>query len=371
MSGGGAGAGGAGAAKPFEALRLVRPEIAALSAYHVATPEGALRLHGNELREPLPPELAREFAAAMSQPTPNDYPESGQGRLREAAARYYGVPSGWVTCGNGSDEIIANLAVGFGYDAASGRARVGYPTPNFVMYRVSALLAGLTPVEVPLSAEMTLDGAAWLAMIEREQPNVVYLASPQNPTGGVVDEGLIRETLTRSAGLVVVDEAYIAYGGKTARGLLAAHPNLVVLNTLSKIGFAGLRVGVMLAHPEVIEEFEKVRMPFNLSSYAQAGGAWVFEHVDALSPLFARVVAERGRVSEALRGIEGFRVFSSEANFVLVRVPDASTIYAGLVSRGILVRNLDRAGLLEGCLRITIGTREENDALIAALKELT
>jgi len=264
--------------------------------------------------------------------------------------------------GNGSDELIAMLCAAFA-------GPILYPVPTFVYYRLAAVARGLPLVEVPLTARFELDEAAVLRAIDAHRPSVVFLALPNNPTGTLWRPSFATELAARHRDVVVVsDEAYVAYSGVTNLGALAAHPNLVVMRTLSKIGMAGLRVGFTISSPAIAAVLEKVRPPYNLSALDQRAAEVMLEHGSAwCDARAAEVVTERARLAAALtaRGIE---VFPSEANLVLVRVADAAALWQRLASAGISVRSFgDAPGPLAGCLRITVGTPTETDALLAAI----
>jgi len=229
------------------------------------------------------------------------------------------------------------------------------PEPTFVMYRQNAIYAGMRFVGVPLKEGFALDAAAMLAAIERERPALIFLAYPNNPTGNLFPAAEIEAILRAAPGLVVVDEAYYAFADASFLPRVAEFPNLVVLRTVSKIGMAGLRLGYAVAAPEWTSELDKVRQPYNLNALTQA----------------ATLKAERSRLHAALAALPGVVVFRTQTNFVLARVPDAPRWFDRLREAGILVKNLHGwHASLEHCLRITVGTPAENDALFAALKAI-
>lgn len=335
------------------------------AAYHVALPPRVTaKLDANELPFALPSELRARLGAALAEVALERYPDPRARRLRALVAARLGVrvEEPQLVFGNGSDELIAMLCAAFA-------GPILYPVPTFVYYRLAAVARGLPLVEVPLTARFELDEAAVLRAIDVHRPSVVFLALPNNPTGTLWRPSFATELAARHRDVVVVsDEAYTAYSGVTNLGALAAHPNLVVMRTLSKIGMAGLRVGFTISSPAIAAVLEKVRPPYNLSALDQRAAEVMLEHGGAwCDARAAEIVTERARLATALtaRGIE---VFPSEANLVLVRVADAAALWQRLADAGISVRSFgDAPGPLAGCLRITVGTPAETDALLAAI----
>jgi histidinol-phosphate aminotransferase len=269
--------------------------------------------------------------------------------------------------GNGSDELISMILVACARAGAVALA----PEPSFVMYRVSAQLAGLRFVGVPLSPDgFTLDTPAMLAAIRRDQPAVIFIAYPNNPTGNCFDPGAIEQVLAAAPGLVVIDEAYQPFAQVSWMPRLAQYPNLLVMRTLSKLGLAGLRLGYLAGSPRWLDQFEKVRPPYNVSVLNQIAGEFALEHLDVLDDQARVLRAERERLAAALAVLPGFQVFESAANFVLVRVPDSRLMHQQLREAGVLVKDAGTMHpMLANCLRLTVGTAEENASLLAALKQ--
>jgi histidinol-phosphate aminotransferase len=242
------------------------------------------------------------------------------------------------------------------------------PDPSFVLYRMQADLANLRFVGVPLRADLTLDVDAMLAAIETHRPALVWLAYPNNPTGTLFDARDIERIVEASPGLVAVDEAYYAFADATFLPRVLDFANLVVVRTLSKVGMAGVRLGYAAGHPAWIAEIDKVRPPYNVNTLTQVAVPVLLRYGDLLAEQAAAIRRERARVAAALAGLRRVTVFPSHANFLLVRVPDAAVWFATLKEAGILVKNVDGwHPLLAGCLRITIGTPAENNAVLDAL----
>jgi histidinol-phosphate aminotransferase len=338
------------------------------TAYHVpAPPRVVAKLDANELPYPLPAELRAELGRALAEVALERYPDPAARRLRAVLARQLGVTGDQLVFGNGSDELIAMLCAAFAAPRGTRPAAVLYPVPTFVYYKLAAVARGVEAIEVPLTAAFELDEPAVIRAIDDHHPSVVYLALPNNPTGTLWRLGFAAELAARYRDLVVVsDEAYVAYSGATSLPVLAEHPNLVVMRTLSKLGMAGLRVGFTISSPAIAALLEKLRPPYNLSSLDQRAAELLFEHVSGWwVARAAEVVTERARLAAALTA-RGFEVFPSEANLLLIRTTGATALWRRLMDAGITVRLFD-AGRLDGCLRITVGTPAETDALLAAL----
>ena len=355
------------------------------SAYEVPLPPRLVaKLDANELPYGLPPDLREGLARALADVAIERYPDAGARRLREIVVRQLsatplpGAPGATVApiagrqvvFGNGSDELIAMLCSAFSVRSDGRPGAVLIPSPSFVYYRMSAVARGVDAIEVPLTAAFELDEPAMIRAIEDHRPGVVFIALPNNPTGTLWRIEFAAELAARFRDVVIVsDEAYHAYAGATSLPVLAAHPNLVVMRTLSKLGMAGLRIGYTVSSPAIAGVLEKLRPPYNLSSLDQRAAEFLLEHAGAwCAARAAEVVAERGRLAAALSS-RGFEVFPSAANLLLIRTTpaiDARALWRKLGDAGVSVRLFD-AGPLAGCLRITVGTPADNAALLAAL----
>lgn len=347
--------------------RVVRPEIRALQAYHVPDPSGLVKLDAMENPYPLPEALRREIGVLAEGAALNRYPDPDARRLKDRLAAAMGVPPGMeLLLGNGSDEIIQLLAMAC---ARPNAALLGVE-PSFVMFSMIATFCGMRFVGVPLRPDFALDAEAVLLALERERPPLVFIACPNNPTGNVFDPAAIERIVEAAPGLVVVDEAYHAFARTSFLPRLADFPNLLVMRTLSKVGLAGLRLGMLAGRPEWIAELNKLRLPYNVNVLTQVVAERVLQHAPVLDEQAAAIRAERGRLLASLRGTEGVEAFDSEANFILFRVVDALGVFGRLRERGVLIKKLDGAHpLLRGCLRVTVGTRAENETFVAALKD--
>jgi len=350
--------------------RLVRPEIQALAAYHVPDPGDLVKLDAMENPWPWPASLRAQWYAALETVSLNRYPDPGARELQAAMRQAMDVPdAAAIVLGNGSDELIQMIIQSV---AAPGRA-VMAPEPTFVMYRQLALVGGMAFAGVPLREDFSLDAAAMLEAIAVRQPAVVFLAFPNNPTGNLFDAGVIRQVLDEAPGLVVVDEAYAPFTDASFMPLLPEHDNLLVLRTVSKMGLAGLRLGLLAGAPAWLEQIDKTRLPYNLGTLNQATGRFALQHKSVFDMQAGLIRQDRADLLAGLLTLPGLTVYPSEANFILFRVPggQAPAIHAGLRDAGILVKILDgSAPALADCLRVTVGTAGENSLFLAALDKL-
>lgn len=344
--------------------KLVRPEVLAMSAYHVAEAAGMVKLDAMENPYRLPEPLRRELAQRLADVELNRYPEPNPRALCDLIKRKMQVPAGMeVLLGNGSDDLIQIMTLAL----AKPGATLMYPAPTFVMYGVNATLCGMKAIAVPLRADFSLDPEAFIARMRETQPALVFLAYPNNPTGVLYPQDDLLRVIEAAPGLVVMDEAYHVFAGRTFLNELSRFPNLVVLRTVSKLGLAGIRLGYLVGRPEWIEQFNKVRQVYNVNVLTEAAAMFVLERLDILEAQAREIRAERSKLGQQLAGLNGVEVFPSEANFFLMRVPDAARAYEGLKRQGVLVRNLHPG--LPNCLRVTVGTPDENRILVTALKE--
>jgi histidinol dehydrogenase len=345
--------------------RVIRPEILALKAYHVADSAGMVKLDAMENPYALPAPMRRDLAEHLSLVDLNRYPDPTGSKLRELLARKMKVPAGMeIMLGNGSDDLIQIVT----FACARPGAGMMFPAPTFVMYQMNATLSGMKPLRYDLRADYTLDRDAFVARVRAEQPALIFIAYPNNPTGVLYPEEDIVAVLRAANGLVVLDEAYHVFAQKSFLPRLAEFPNLVVMRTVSKLGLAGIRLGYLVGRPEWIAEFNKVRQAYNVNVLTQAAAMFVLERLEVLEAQAAQVLAEREGLGRALAALRGVTVFPSAANFFLVRVPDADRTYEALRRQGVLVRNLNGPGLAN-CLRITVGTPDENRILLTAMRE--
>jgi len=334
--------------------RLVKKEVSRLRAYNAKDIPCRIKLDANESPYDFRPALtvAKDIST-------NRYPDPDAAKLKRLLAGHLGVKEENILQGNGSDELIYYLITTFG-------GPVLYPVPTFSMYGIIARALGERTVEVPLDAEFDLDADSALQAIRKEKPKLIFLSSPNNPTGNCFSSGKILKIIEKAAGIVVVDEAYQPFSSeKGFLPLLKDYNNLVIMRTLSKIGLAALRVGFMVADTDIVAEVNKVRLPFNVNSLSQTIAVAALEDKKRLRTAVKTIMSERDRLFKGMQKIDGVRPFPSEANFILFAVKNPDKVYGALLKDGILVRNIN--DVVKGCLRVTVGTPEENTAFLKAL----
>jgi histidinol-phosphate aminotransferase len=346
--------------------RLIRQDLQSMHAYAVQDATGLIKLDAMENPHRLPAALQAELGQRLGAVALNRYPGPRIDDLRAALARYADMPAGCaLMVGNGSDELISLLALACDVPGASILA----PLPGFVMYAMSAQLQGLKFVGVDLTADFALDEAAMSAAIREHQPAIIYLAYPNNPTANLWDDDVIERIVQMAPGLVVIDEAYQPFSSRSYINRLARHPHVLLMRTLSKFGLAGVRIGYMLGAAALIAEIDKVRPPYNISALNAEAALFALEHADVYAAQAEDLRAQRGALLDALSHLSGVQVWPSDANMVLVRVANATSVFDGLKRRGILVKNVSKMHpLLANCLRLTVGTADENAQMLAALQ---
>lgn len=349
-------------------LNWIRPEIRALNAYHVADASGLTKLDAMENPYTLD-ELTGHWPQVLAAAEINRYPDPSASVLRKKLSQVMAVPAGAETVlGNGSDELIQMLAM-----VVSGRDRcIMSFDPGFVMYRMIAEFVGMQYVGVPLDARFNLDMAATRAAIAKHQPAIIFIAYPNNPTANLFAEADIEEILNIAPGLVVVDEAYHPFAQSSFMPRLAEYEQLLVMRTVSKMGLAGLRLGMLAGLPALIQQVDKVRLPYNINVLTQQAAVAALEHVAVLDAQAAAIRAEREVMLKALSALEAVEAFPSRANFILFRLQgcDAGAVFESIRHDGVLIKNMNaQTGALKNCLRVTVGRPEENAAFLVALKK--
>ena len=351
----------------------IRQDVQSMHAYAIQPSAGLIKLDAMENPFALPPELQRALGERLGRVAINRYPAQCVADVAAALARHIELPAGCqLIVGNGSDELIDILSVACDVPGATVLA----PLPGFVMYEMSAKLRGLKFVGVPLTADFALDEAAMLAAIEQHRPAITYIAYPNNPTANLFDDAVIDRIVAAvgvQQGLVVFDEAYQPFSSRTWLQRMARHDHVLVLRTLSKFGLAGVRLGYLCGPAALISEIDKVRPPYNVSALNAEAALFALEHADEYARQAALLRSERARLQRMLADMTdmaGVQAFPSDANMILVRVPDSARAFAGMKAHGVLVKHI--AGLhplLRNCLRLTVGAPQENDAMMQALRE--
>ncbi|MBX3622258.1 MAG: histidinol-phosphate transaminase [Rhizobacter sp.] len=346
--------------------RFIRQDVQSMHGYAIQPSEGMVKLDAMENPFRLPPALRQRLGERLAEVAINRYPGARIDDLRAALARHVGLPQGFgLMLGNGSDELISLLAMACDIPGASILA----PLPGFVMYEMSARLQGLRFVGVPLRPDFELDETAMLAAMKEHQPAIVYIAYPNNPTANLFDDAIVERVVEAAPGLVVIDEAYQPFASRSYLDRVTRHEHVLVMRTLSKFGLAGIRLGYMLGPQALIEQVDKVRPPYNVSVLNAEAALFALEHEDEFARQASILRSERSRLIGALSAMPGVTPYPSEANMILARVPDAADLFAAMKSRQVLVKNVSKMHpLLANCLRLTVGTPEENDQMIDAMK---
>ena len=349
------------------ASTLLRREILDLRAYHVPDSSGYIKLDAMENPYALPAALRSEVAAAVAVAAINRYPDPGAISLKEKIRAVTGLPQGMeILLGNGSDELIQLLAMAVNKPGATMLS----VEPSFVMYKMIAAFTGMRYVGVPLATDFSLDLPATLAAIKRDQPALVFLAYPNNPTGNLFSADAVAQIIEASQGLVVVDEAYYAFASDSFITHLSRYPNLLVMRTFSKLGMAGLRLGFLAGSAAWLEQLEKLRLPYNVGVLTQRVAEILLAHHEVLLEQAEQIKQDRAKLFLQLSGIAAMKVYPSEANFLLFRVANATAVFNGLKQRAVLIKNLGGGhAMLKDCLRVTVGTPDENKRFITALQE--
>ncbi|MEN8170275.1 MAG: histidinol-phosphate transaminase [Pseudomonadota bacterium] len=348
----------------------IRSEIRDIAAYHVPDPGDLIKLDAMENPYSWPEEMLDEWQGMVRDIPVNRYPDPSAKALTLGLRRAMGVPDDMgVMLGNGSDEIIQILALALG-----GAKRVVLaPEPSFVMYKMIATFSGLEYVGVPLQEDFSLDMEAMLQAIQQHEPAVIYLAYPNNPTGNLFDEKDVETIIRATNGLVVVDEAYHAFAAKSFMSRLGEFDNLLVMRTVSKLGLAGLRLGLLAGPTEWLNEFDKVRLPYNINVMTQVAAEFALKHIEVLDQQTRLIREERSRLFAEMEKLEALTLYPSAANFILFCVPQgcAGELFEGIKQQGILIKNMKATdGPLADCLRVTVGSVDENNAFLTALKSV-
>ena len=347
--------------------RLLRPDVRSMHGYAVQDSAGLVKLDAMENPYRLPAALQTELGKRLGAVALNRYPGEQVNELRRALADHAGMPQGFdIMLGNGSDELISLVAIACDIPGASILA----PVPGFVMYAMSAQLQGLKFIGVDLTPDFELDEKAMLEAIDKHRPTIVYLAYPNNPTANLWDEEIIEKIVAAAPGLVIFDEAYQPFSSRSYLGHLARHGHVLLMRTMSKFGLAGVRIGYMIGRKALVTEIDKVRPPYNISVLNCEAALFSLEHADVFAAQARELRAQRAELLNRLASISGVTSWPSDANMILVRVADAQKTFDGMKARGVLVKNVSKMHpVLAGCLRLTVGTADENLQLLTALQQ--
>jgi histidinol-phosphate aminotransferase len=357
------------------ALKFIRQDVQSMHAYAVQDSKGFIKLDAMENPYALPAELQKALGERLGKVAINRYPGVRIDDLKAALRAYAQVPASYgLMLGNGSDELISLLAMACDVQGS----KILAPLPGFVMYAMSAQLQGLQFIGVDLTADFELDESAMLAAIEREKPVITYLAYPNNPTANLWNAAVIRKIIAACAtygGMVVMDEAYQPFSSKSWMSEIKAAPeanaNVILMRTLSKFGLAGVRLGYMSGPQALINEIDKLRPPYNISVLNAECALFALENSEAFAAQAVEIIAQRAMLLEALAKMPSLKAYPSDANMITVRMPDADAAFAHLKAQGILVKNISKMHpLLKNCLRLTVGTPDENAKMLVALASM-
>ena len=348
---------------------LIRDEIQGMSAYTVADiPDSCIKLDAMELPCRFPEDMQKELACALAVAEINRYPNPATSGLQQLLKETFQIPKqAQIVLGNGSDELIQLITMLL----AKPNAKILSVDPSFVMYRRNAVLFGLEYIGVPLNDDFTLNLPAILSAIKTHQPALIFIAYPNNPTGVPFRHEDVREVIDAAPGVIVIDEAYGSFSLDSFLPYAGNVEKLVVMRTLSKIGFAGLRLGYACGHPILMNELAKIVPPYNMNQLSLTAAKFALRHYGWVEEQINTLKRERSRLSEALSLLPEVKVFASEANFLTIRVPDAELVFKALKDSNILIKNLHGSHpLLDQCLRLTVGTFEQNQQVLTVFQHL-
>jgi histidinol-phosphate aminotransferase len=345
----------------------VRADLESIAPYISPQRPARWRMNTNESPYPPPEALVDEVAREIREVALNRYPNRDATDLFDAISAHVDWPRDGLWVANGSNEVFMHLFLAFG---GPGRAAMIFD-PTYSLHALIPRIGGSEVLRLQRDEDFLIDVDAAIEAIERERPTIVIVCSPNNPTGACEPVGAVQALLRHTPGIVVVDEAYAEFAdpGRSVTPLLADEPRLVVTKTFSKAWrLAGVRIGYMMASPDLVAEMARVRLPYHLSAVTQIIGRAALRHSSETLELVSSIAAERDRIALELEAM-GVVAWPSDANFVLFRVDDAPRVWQSLLDRGVLVRSYEGAPLLESCLRVTAGMPEETDAFLTAMKD--
>jgi len=353
-----------------KSLRWIRPVIKNIHAYQVADAKGLIKLDAMENPYQLSDELKAKLQVKLCEADMNRYPDPSAKSLRDKLSQVMEVPAGKeIVLGNGSDELIQMLAMAV-VDADKNICLMSFD-PGFVMYKMIANFVGVEYVGVSLKKDFSLDMNAIRDAIKKYQPAIIFIAYPNNPSANCYNKKDIEEIVSIAPGMVVLDEAYHPFAQDSYMGRLKDFDNLLVMRTVSKMGLAGLRLGLLCGHPDIIKEIDKIRLPYNINVLTQVSAEFVLDNIAELDMQAKLIREERELLLAAMRNISDIEVFESQANFILFRVlnKNAVDVFESIKISGVLIKNMKATdGLLKNCLRVTVGKPDENAAFVSALQ---
>jgi histidinol-phosphate aminotransferase len=351
----------------FEIDDLIRSDVASLKPYIVKDVPYKIKMDANENPYNIPENIKDVIAKEIYNHHFNRYPDPSAFELRQALSSQLNVDTNKLVIGNGSDELISYIISAFG----GNKTGVIFPTPTFSIYGIFADVWGTKSIGVPLSKDFELKQDEIISKMDSVDKSIVFISHPNNPTGNCFsNQGIMDIIEHESKSIIVLDEAYYEFSGNTFLPLLDKYENLVILRTFSKAyGLAGLRVGYMIANESITKQIMKVKMVYNINSLSQKIALILLNHKDQMSGYINQILRERDRLINGIDKIDGIKQFHSDANFILFRTnTNADELFSAFLENGILIRNLNEKGLLENCLRVTVGKPEENDAFLTILE---
>jgi len=344
----------------------VKPQVLEVPAYTLRAYEADIKLNQNENPFDFPQDLKEETFRRFRDRQWSRYPDFVPDSLRLGLAEFVGWPKDGVLVGNGSNELLqATLMV-----LIKSRTRIGIPSPTFTVYRLISNILGAEIVDISLNPDFSYNVDELISKSRESEANVLIINNPNNPTGSAIPEEGLKRILDEFPGYVLLDEAYYEFCGHSGLGLLAEYPKLIITRTFSKaMGMAGLRVGYLLAHPELVAQISKAKLPYNINQFSITAAEVALENMGIFRVAIDNVLKEKERLGKELSKLPGFKVYPSEANFFLVQSPvEPRVLFDELYEQGILIRDVSSYPMLSKCLRISVGTREENDRLLSALR---
>jgi histidinol-phosphate aminotransferase len=347
---------------------LVAKDIFQQCGYMAPEVTEAIKMDANENPFTIQEPLKRVLREKMRAVDLNRYPAAGAPELRERFAKYFDVKKNMIMLGNGSDELIQILCM-----ALKGRIKgVLIPVPTFSMYKIIAVNTGNKVVEVPLDNKFDLDVELITYKIKDNFPALIFLSSPNSPTGNLFSRGKIETIIKKTPGVVVIDEAYGAFSGQSLISLLKKYDNVIFLKTLSKLGMASIRMGFLIGNLDIIAQLDKVRLPYNINSLSQIAAGFFLDYKEEFSKQIKEIIQRRNELYRGFKEIKWIKPYPSLANFIFFSCAfDSNRIYNSLAKEGIIVKNLNILPLMPNCMRVTVGSKKENEALLKALKNVT
>ena len=347
-------------------MELVRSNVKSLKAYQVENLDEGIKLHANENPYPPAPELLKKIFQSLEELELNRYPDPDCRKLKQAIANRTGAQPEQIIIGNGSDELIQYLMQVLCDEGDS----IAFPDPTFAMYGITAQCLGLVPVNFPLNDNWDFEVQTALEVLAKHKARLVFISYPNNPTGNCFSKQEIQKLIEQFEGIVVLDEAYHDFAEKSFLNQMEKHNNLVILRSLSKIGLAGLRVGYGVFPVELAEQINKVRLPYNSNTVSQWVATELLNNFTHVQNQIHSIIEERNRLMDELSKVQDIIAYPSNSNFILFQAPSGGEkLFNELKNNGTLLRNLNAHPRLKNCLRVTVGTKQENDHFLDQLRK--